>query len=161
MACDWFVSINLNTARNLINSTESRYLVMLSLFTWLSTCCSKAALGITWLCHCSTSQESPWILCGLSYSLFFFSFHGHMCRKASFNWGFLCPYNAVHLDVWVRGTPTAVLHVSTLLSMSLSSWFWATSPRIFSMLKSSLKLSCFKWRRKSFWCSKHDPPVLL
>lgn len=92
LACDWFVSINLNTARNLINSTESKYLVMLSLFTWLSTCCSKAALGIIWLCHCSTSQESPWILCGLSYSLFFFSFHGPMCRKASFNWGFLCPY---------------------------------------------------------------------
>lgn len=33
LACYWIVSINLNTARNVINSTESKYLVILSLFT--------------------------------------------------------------------------------------------------------------------------------
>lgn len=33
LACEWLVSVNLNTARNLINSAESKYLVRLSLFT--------------------------------------------------------------------------------------------------------------------------------
>lgn len=91
LACDWIVNFNLNTARNVINSTESKYLVMLSLFTWLSTCCSKAALRIIWLCHCSKSQESPLMLCHMSYSPYFYSFHGHICRKTSFSWSFLCP----------------------------------------------------------------------
>lgn len=54
------------------------------------------------------------------------------------------------MDIYVGKHPSAeascvhtvVLHVSSLLSMSLSSWFWLTSSRIFSMLQSSLKFSC-------------------
>lgn len=109
----------IHTTGNCVDSKKSKHLpcwqclLLLSLLTWVSTCCSKATLRIIWLGHCSKSQENLLMLFHLSHSPLFYSVRGHFGRKSFSKWVFLCPYNAMQLEVWVSGnrgwSPTSSL----------------------------------------------------